>query len=77
MNETIFSVSPSASVSLARTFPVVMGVSSVVSAESSTATGTVLAGPTVTTTVPTSDPPFPSETVYVKLSVPVHPAGGV
>ncbi|APX13726.1 hypothetical protein BWR18_06015 [Tateyamaria omphalii] len=56
------SVSPSTSVSLARTLMVTPVLNGVVPA-SSVASGASLTGVTVTATSPTSVPPFPSEIV--------------
>ena len=56
-------LSPSGSVSLASTLPVVTGVSSSVVTLSSAAEGGLLTGSTVILTVPCASPPLPSLTV--------------
>ena len=59
VNEKV-SGSPSGSLSLAKTLPVVTGVSSLVVTLSSLAMGTSSTGSTVTVTVAVSSPPLPS-----------------
>ena len=73
----ISKLSFSTSVSLDKTSIPASMLSSVTVASSFTATGASFSGVTVTLTVPMLDPPFPSLTVYVKLSAPLKLAAGV
>lgn len=74
--DTSVSVSPSGSVSLART-SISTGVPTIAFVVSSVAVGPSLIGFTVTLTVEVSVPPRPSVTVTVKLSVPEKSGSGV